>query len=120
MDHFSIPVSDAARSQAFYEATLSALGWSAAGFRDGVYAGFRKPGAAVFYVNQSDTVAPVHLAFTASSEDEVRAFHAAALEAGAADHGQPGPRPEYGDGYYAAFILDPDGHNVEAVLGGVR
>ena len=59
--------------------------------------------------------APVHVAFAAESEDEVRAFHAAALEAGGRDNGAPGPRFEYSPGYFGAFVLDPDGHNVEAV-----
>ena len=58
--------------------------------------------------------APVHVAFAADSEDEVRAFHAAALEAGGRDNGAPGPR-QYHDHYYGAFLLDPDGNNVEAV-----
>jgi predicted lactoylglutathione lyase len=63
-----------------------------------------------------DTIAHgVHLAFSASSADQVRAFHAAGLEHGGQDIGAPGPRPEYSDRYYGAFLLDPDGNNVEAV-----
>lgn len=60
-----------------------------------------------------------HIAFTASNETEVDAFHAAALEAGGRDNGGPGERP-YGGHYYAAFVLDPDGHNIEAVYHGER
>jgi catechol 2,3-dioxygenase-like lactoylglutathione lyase family enzyme len=58
----------------------------------------------------------VHVAFAADSREQVDAFHAAALEAGGRDNGAPGPRAEYSEGYYGAFVLDPDGHNVEAVF----
>ena len=64
-------------------------------------------------------VAPVHLAFKAPDASAVQRFHSAALLAGGQDHGAPGPRPAYGAAYYAAFVLDPDGPNVEAVMGGV-
>ncbi len=60
---------------------------------------------------------PTHIAFTASSTDQVDAFHAAAVSVGGRDNGAPGERP-YGDSYYAAFVLDPDGHNIEAVCHG--
>jgi catechol 2,3-dioxygenase-like lactoylglutathione lyase family enzyme len=60
-------------------------------------------------------ITPVHVAFHARSREEVRAFHAAALAAGGTDFGAPGLRPEYHPGYYGAFVLDPDGHNMEAV-----
>ncbi|MBV9465503.1 MAG: VOC family protein, partial [Solirubrobacterales bacterium] len=59
--------------------------------------------------------APVHVAFAADRRDQVDAFYAAALAAGGRDNGAPGPRPEYSPGYYGAFVLDPDGNNVEAV-----
>jgi predicted lactoylglutathione lyase len=81
--------------------------------------GFKKPGATALYFQQSDQVCRIHLAFIATSRAEVTAFHTAALNAGGTDNGCPGPRPDYGKDYYAAFVLDPDGHNVEAVLGGV-
>ena len=58
----------------------------------------------------------MHIAFAADSKEQVDAFHAAALAAGGTDNGAPGPRPEYSEGYYGAFVLDPDGHNVEAVF----
>jgi len=60
-------------------------------------------------------ITPVHVAFVARSRKDVDAFHAAAIAAGGRDHGTPGPRPEYHPNYYGAFVLDPDGHNVEAV-----
>lgn len=118
MDHISVPVSDVARARAFYSAALAPLGWTAGGWRDGVYAGFSKPGSPGLYIHAAPA-APAHVAFRAASEAEVRAFYEAALSAGGADNGAPGPRPDYGPDYFACFVLDPDGHNVEAVLGGV-
>jgi predicted lactoylglutathione lyase len=67
---------------------------------------------------QLKLITPVHVAFVARSRAEVDAFHAAAVAAGGRDHGAPGPRPEYHPGYYGAFVLDPDGHNIEAVTHG--
>lgn len=119
MDHISIPVRGVARTRSFYQVALVPLGWTCSGFRDGVLVGFKKAGSPALYFNPVGTVATAHLAFKARSEEEVRAFYSAALQAGAADSGPPGPRPAYGASYYAAFVLDPDGHNVEAVLGGV-
>ena len=60
----------------------------------------------------------LHVAFAAERRDQVDAFHAAALTAGGVDNGEPGPRPRYSAGYYGAFVLDPDGHNIEAVYHG--
>lgn len=97
---------------------LGSLGWGCAGFRPGSYLAF-KAGSPALYFGESAQVAPSHLAFKAGSEDEVRKFFRLALESGGVDHGPPGPRPSYGKSYYAAFVLDPDGHNLEAVLGGV-
>jgi predicted lactoylglutathione lyase len=65
---------------------------------------------------QLDPITPVHVSFVARSRAEVDAFHAAALAAGARDNGGPGLRPEYHANYYGAFVLDPDGHNIEAVI----
>jgi hypothetical protein len=90
---------------------LEPLGWGCSGFRAGVYVGFKKPGSPALYFNASAVVAPAHLAFKADREEQVMAFHRAALEAGGTDNGGPGPRPAYGAGYYAAFSLDADGHN---------
>ena len=119
MDHISIPIADASRTKTFYEAILSALGWTCSGWRPGVFVGFKKPGSPALYFGVSDVVAPVHLAFMATSEEGVGRFHSFALELGGRDNGEPGPRPDFGKKYYAAFVLDPDGHNIEAVLGGV-
>lgn len=124
IDHFTLTVSDYAKSKAFYEKALAPLGvkvlmdfgnacgmgreqkpdfWLGSG-----PASFQKP-------EHLSPITPVHIAFTARSRDEVRAFHEAALKAGGKDFGAPGVRPEYHANYYGAFVLDPDGHNVEAV-----
>jgi len=122
-DHISLPVSDFARSKAFYEKALAPLGIApikesgeSAGFgRDDEDfwigkgpASFQKPGDLA-------PITPVHIAFVAKDRAEVRAFHAAALAAGGRDFGAPGLRPQYHPNYYGAFVLDPDGNNVEAV-----
>ncbi|GAB4557114.1 MAG: VOC family protein [Haliangiales bacterium] len=119
MDHISLPISDVTRSKTFYEATLAPLGWACSGWRDGLFVGFKKPGAPALYLNVASATAPAHLAFKAETEAEVQAFFQAGQAAGGVDNGAPGPRTSYGPSYYAAFLLDPDGHNIEAVVGGV-
>lgn len=119
MDHISVPVRDADKTRDFYEAALGPLGWRLSGYRTGYYVGFKKPGSPALYFQVSDTVSTVHLAFKASGAEQVAEFHRAALAAGGRDNGAPGPRPASGKDYYAGFIYDPDGHNVEAVVGGV-
>jgi catechol 2,3-dioxygenase-like lactoylglutathione lyase family enzyme len=119
VDHISIPVADVSRTKVFYEALLIPLGWTCSGWRNAVFVGFKKPGAPALYFGASSQISQVHLAFKAANERAVVRFHYRALEVGGVDNGEPGPRPDYGASYYAAFILDPDGHNVEAVWGGV-
>jgi catechol 2,3-dioxygenase-like lactoylglutathione lyase family enzyme len=121
VDHVKLPVSDLTASRRFYEAALAPFGYRL------VYDGERSLGFGVgdggeedepFAVERTASpTAPSHVAFTASSPAQVDAFHAAAVAAGGEDNGAPGPRP-YGGEYYAAFVLDPDGHNVEAVYHG--
>lgn len=120
MDHISIPITDTTATRIFYEACLAPLGWRLRGTRNGRSVGFDKPGSPVLYLVVAKATSPVHLAFVASHEQAVRAFYEAALASGGTDNGAPGPRPSYGAGYHAAFVLDPDGHNVEAVVGGVH
>jgi catechol 2,3-dioxygenase-like lactoylglutathione lyase family enzyme len=118
VDHISVGVSDLARSTEFYTRALAPLGFGPLGqWRDGVREmAFGPEGLDDFAISLEYPVgAPVHVAFAAESRDEVDAFHAAALAAGGRDNGAPGPRPEYSEGYYGAFVLDPDGHNIEAV-----
>jgi predicted lactoylglutathione lyase len=111
--HTSLGISHYAKSLAFYTAALKPLGYTinmefgdAAGFNDGKNTDF--------WIGQHKTVVPTHLAFEASSRVQVEAFHDAALKAGGRDNGGPGYR-DYSPGYYAAFVCDLDGHNIEAV-----
>jgi catechol 2,3-dioxygenase-like lactoylglutathione lyase family enzyme len=123
LDHIGITVSDFARSKAFYVAALEPLGYSirkekgnAAGF--GVAEGHGKSTdpAGDFWIAQGAPQEPrVHVAFNAASRAIVDAFHKAALAAGGRDNGAPGLRPIYHANYYGAFVLDPDGNNIEAV-----
>ena len=113
-DHVQISVRDAQKSVAFYTALLEPLGIpSLAEFEGGAQL------ANLVIVARDETSGPVHLAFAAESREQVEAFHRAGLEAGGTDNGAPGVREQYsseaGGRYYAAFVLDPDGNNVEAV-----
>jgi catechol 2,3-dioxygenase-like lactoylglutathione lyase family enzyme/ketosteroid isomerase-like protein len=117
IDHVKLPVSDVAASRAFYSAALAPLGYTLVYDRNdelGFGAGDREPFGLLR--EQAPNVRS-HVAFTATSTAEVDTFHAAALAAGGRDNGAPGERT-YGGYYYAAFVLDPDGHNVEAVFHG--
>ena len=121
IDHVKLPVSDLDASRAFYSAGLAPFGYAL------VYVGESSLGFGVgdgghedepFALELGDRPnASSHVAFTASDTAQVDAFHAAAIAAGGRDNGAPGERP-YGGYYYAAFVLDPDGHNVEAVYHG--
>jgi catechol 2,3-dioxygenase-like lactoylglutathione lyase family enzyme len=122
-DHISLVVSDFARSRAFYDRALAPLGvkvmevGKACGYgRDEVDFWIGEGPASFHRPEHLRVITPVHVAFAARSRAEVDAFHKAALAAGAQDFGAPGLRPEYHEHYYGAFVLDPDGHNVEAVF----
>lgn len=111
-DHVHLKVSDLEASRRFYRAALEPLGVDIE--EDDFHLQ-----ADELYVSEGHPVTTgLHLAFQARSEDTVRAFHRAAVDAGGRDNGAPGPRP-YKPGYYAAFVLDPDGNNVEAVRDGM-
>jgi catechol 2,3-dioxygenase-like lactoylglutathione lyase family enzyme len=126
LDHVTLIVSDYERSRDFYEKALAPLGIAivreygerACGFGRGPKPDFWiGVGPASFQTPEHiKTITPTHLAFAARSRAEVDAFHAAALAAGGKDFGAPGPRPVYHANYYGAFVLDPDGHNIEAVI----
>jgi catechol 2,3-dioxygenase-like lactoylglutathione lyase family enzyme len=123
IDHMGIPVSDITKSRAFYEAALAPLGMSVQmevnpdkSEGPATALGFGVPGEKIFWIGDDDKVGSgIHVAFQADRRDQVDQFHAAALEAGGRDNGAPGLRPHYGPNYYAAFVCDPDGANIEAV-----
>jgi catechol 2,3-dioxygenase-like lactoylglutathione lyase family enzyme len=123
IDHLGFPVSDYPRSKAFYLAALAPLGYSLimevpAGVTEGGYpaAGFGADGKPDFWIGAEGGLTGVlHVAIATKDRAAVDAFHRAALAAGGKDNGAPGLRPHYHPNYYAAFVLDPDGHNIEAV-----
>ena len=116
IDHVHLVVKDLAASKRFYEAVLGALGLKIEG-----------AGEHYFYSDElfvstadehSGTPMRIHLAFQAADQAAVQHFYKAGLAAGGRDNGEPGLRPRYHEGYYAAFLIDPDGHNIEAVYHG--
>jgi catechol 2,3-dioxygenase-like lactoylglutathione lyase family enzyme len=124
INHLSIDVSDLKKSGHFYDKALEPLGYKklmetpeefegclCLGWGGGSETSFYS-----FYINEGSRIEPpFHIAFQADSREKVDEFYKAALAAGGEDNGKPGLRPEYNENYYAAFVLDPDGHNVEAV-----
>ena len=114
IDHTGYSVTDLARSIAFYEKALAPLGYVLI-MQHGQFAGFGVGGKPDFWIGAGTPHDKIHVAFRAAGHAQVRAFYAAALAAGGTDNGPPGPRPLYHENYYAAFVHDPDGHNVEAV-----
>jgi catechol 2,3-dioxygenase-like lactoylglutathione lyase family enzyme len=111
--HTTLPVSDYKKSKAFYVQALAPLGYKN-NMESGEAGGFNDGKNTDFWIMCVDPVVPTHLAFEASNRQEVEAFYKAALAAGATDNGGPGYR-DYWPGYYAAFVYDRDGHNIEAV-----
>ena len=121
IDHLTIGVRDLELSRRFYAAALAPLGYAEMGpwSDERREIAFGVEGADDFAISaQYEPGGQLHVAFSADSREAVVAFHAAALAAGGVDNGAPGERPEYAPGYYGAFVLDPDGHNVEAVFHG--
>jgi catechol 2,3-dioxygenase-like lactoylglutathione lyase family enzyme len=115
VDHLTLTVSDLEGSRRFYEAALDPLGIDIVELGGTVC--FGPPRAEDFCIKQGEPVRPpVHVAFLARDRETVDRFHAAGLAAGGRDNGAPGLRPQYHAGYYGAYLLDPDGNNVEAVF----
>ena len=116
-DHIGIDVSQLEKSVRFYEAALTPLGFRLeSSDPKAATAGFGPPGAPTFWIAAGNKAAsPLHLAFQAKTRSAVRQFYEAAMAAGGKDNGKPGLRENYSATYYAAFVIDPDGHNVEAV-----
>jgi catechol 2,3-dioxygenase-like lactoylglutathione lyase family enzyme len=120
LHHLSIAVSDLHRTSAFYDAVLRPLGYTQV-FADDEAVGYGYEGGddKLCLKRAKQVTVPgegFHLAFTATEPNQVREFHAAALRHGGRCNGAPGLRPEYGDGYYAAFVFDPEGYRIEAVI----
>ena len=120
IDHIGFSVSDYARAKAFYEKTLAPLGYGlmmeVAQETGQPAAGFGRDGKPDFWIGGEGRLErPVHVAFAANDRPAVDAFYRAGMAAGGNDNGPPGLRPHYHPNYYAAFVLDPDGHNIEAV-----
>jgi catechol 2,3-dioxygenase-like lactoylglutathione lyase family enzyme len=117
IDHFGINCNDYARSQQFYDRVLGTLGYSRQ-LDFGEAVGYGPEGHPDFWIAEGASMGPnreTHFAFVAADDDAVRAFHDAAVELGAESLHAPRLWPEYGEGYFAAFVRDPDGNNVEAV-----
>ena len=120
LHHLSIPVADLDRASAFYDAVFQPLGYVQV-FADDEAVGYGYPGGGdKLCLKLADQVTVpgdgFHLAFAAASSEQIHQFHAAALLHGGRCNGEPGPRPDYGDNYYAAFVVDPDGYRIEAVM----
>jgi len=114
LDHVSLRVQDLPRALAFYKAALAPIGY-AVGMEYPGGAGLGEPGKLDLWISLTDKpIHPTHLAFR-TDRARVDAFHAAALAAGATDNGPPGVRTDYHEHYYAAFVLDPEGNNIEVV-----
>jgi catechol 2,3-dioxygenase-like lactoylglutathione lyase family enzyme len=117
-DHVKFGVSDYAVSKAFYAKALAPLGVAVIAEGEpsyGVELVAKGKLASLCLFQTAEKPAHLHVAFTADTRQQVDAFYRAALEAGGKDNGAPGLRPTYHPGYYAAFVIDPDGHNIEAV-----
>ncbi|MCA0244717.1 MAG: VOC family protein [Proteobacteria bacterium] len=122
IDHTGVTVSNYAKSKAFYVAALAPIGYTllaeipAAVTGHADVAGFGEAPKPDFWISSGQAnQPPIHVAFRVPSRSVVDAFHRAALAAGGRDNGAPGLRPHYHPNYYGAFVLDPDGHNIEAV-----
>ncbi len=117
-DHVKFGVRNFAVSKAFYTKALAPLGVTIIAEGEPAY-GVELCGAnsnaSLCLCQTSETPAHLHIAFAAETREQVDAFYRAAMEAGAKDNGPPGLRPQYNATYYAAFVIDPDGHNIEAV-----
>lgn len=121
LDHVSIGVRDVAGAKRFYDAAFKPLGYTCLSAGEGSL-GYGSDSAAFWVVAAqhpvpADEKSGLHFCFAAPDRAAVDAFHAASLGAGGRDNGKPGPRPEYGAGYYASFVVDPDGYRLEAYCG---
>lgn len=115
LDHIGLAVHDFGKSRTFFRRALAPLGIETVLEGEG-WAMLGKEGRPEFWIGvHGIPPGPIHIAFTADTREQVRAFHRAALAAGGRDNGAPGIRAKYHPNYYGAYVFDPDGHNVEAV-----
>jgi catechol 2,3-dioxygenase-like lactoylglutathione lyase family enzyme len=116
IDHIGFDVRDYEASKRFYQEALAPLGYELLMEFEGGVAGFGRQGKPDFWIaTRGEAQTGIHVAFVTSDRATVDRFHETALAAGGADNGPPGPRPLYHEHYYGAYVLDPDGNNVEAV-----
>jgi catechol 2,3-dioxygenase-like lactoylglutathione lyase family enzyme len=115
LDHIGIRVSDYERSKRFFETALRPLGYRLVFEHPISGAGFGRAGKPDFWIKRGPPSPSLHIAFASDDRAAVDAFYKAAISANGRDNGEPGLRPEYHSCYYGAFVLDPDGHNIEAV-----
>lgn len=114
-DHIGLRTRQFVQMSAFYEAVLAPLGYRKLFTYEGG-AGFGRQGAASLWIGEAERLtAGIHLAIVSATRASVDAFYEAAMTIGATDNGEPGLRPNYSPNYYAAYVLDPDGNNIEAV-----
>ena len=117
IDHVTLDVQDIAASRKFYAQALRPLGYQAKA-EYGESVGFGDDRGVDFWIARRGEPSSTHVAIVAPSRDAVEQFHEAAMAAGGRDHGEPGLRPHYHENYYAAYVLDPDDNNIEAVCHG--
>jgi len=116
LDHVTIGVTNFSKSLKFYDEALKGLGIARNAGDGESYAGYSRDGKFAFWLTRKPgPVTGVHVALAAQSRKQVHLFYHHALTAGGRDNGEPGLRPDYHPDYYAGFVLDPDGHNIEAV-----
>ncbi len=114
IDHFNLPVSNVSKSFEFYTQVLALLGYKPL-FQDQDAFGFGQNHWQFGIYPVTGVITPLHIAFRAADRTQVDEFFAVAVQSGAESNGKPGSREQYGPGYYAAYVLDYDGHNIEAV-----
>lgn len=118
IDHITIAVRDVQASKRFYEKAFVPLGYKISFGEESVFWAFDVGLGSLFeirHAGEQEAICSCHVAFRVGGEEQVRKFHAAALGAGGLDNGAAGLRPHYSAGYYACFVHDPDGHNIEAM-----
>lgn len=120
IDHITIATKDVEKSKAFYELAFRPLEYEVSFGEENLFWAFELDSKALFEIRAArDDEQPItssHVAFRVASKNKVDDFYKAALDAGGKDNGEPGFRPQYSERYYACFVHDPDGHNIEAML----